>query len=97
MLLIDEDQTTQTSVPSGSAGSSIKVTLKKTRSSSSSSSKGSAHSFEVSYLVFNFKTYQITKNKLWCFMKYLGRNYEVYRKIYYVKIINIPIYLILIN
>lgn len=42
-----------TLVPSGSGGSSIKVTLKKTRSSSSSSSRESVQSFEVRNL-FSF-------------------------------------------
>lgn len=43
-------------VPSGSGGSSIKVTLKKTRSCSSSSSRESAQSFEVRS-VFSFLIY----------------------------------------
>lgn len=43
----DSSVTANTLVPSGSGGSSIKVTLKKTRSSSSSSSRESAQSFTV--------------------------------------------------
>lgn len=50
MILIVDEQNSQSNsslVPSGSAGTSIKVTLKKTRSCSSTSSRESAQSFEV--------------------------------------------------
>lgn len=55
LYCLDDDQNipTTASNPSELAGSSIKVTLKKTRSCSSSSSRESTQSFEVrNYTIF---------------------------------------------
>lgn len=53
MYCLDDEHNTHATVsaPPGSTGSSIKVTIKKTRSSSSTSSRESTQSFEVRNLI----------------------------------------------
>lgn len=61
IVLIDDEQNTNSNEctinnvpPAGSSGSSIKVTLKKTRSCSSTSSRESTQSFEVRNIILLF-------------------------------------------